>query len=75
MGPRESLTQYINSVRNKPFDWGKNDCLTFTNDAFRAMHGKGWADDWLDRYLTDKNLPIRRNELIREFGFRSSQRP
>ena len=70
MGPRQSLNQYINTVRNKPFQWGKNDCLTFTNDAFHAMYGKGWADDWLDRYLAD-NTPIRRNELIKEFGFRS----
>jgi hypothetical protein len=70
MGPRQSLNQYINAVRNKPFEWGKNDCLTFTNGAFHAMYGKGWADDWLDRYLAD-NTPIRRNELIKEFGFRS----
>lgn len=70
MGPRESLTQYINAVRSRPFEWGKNDCLTFTNDAFRVMYGSGWADDWLDRYLCD-NIPIRRNQLIKEFGFRS----
>ena len=69
MGPRESLNQYINSARNKPFAWGKNDCLTFTNDAFRAIYGKGWADDWLDRYM-ENEMPIGRKQLEQEFGFK-----
>jgi hypothetical protein len=70
MGPREGLNRYINDVRHKPFEWGKNDCLTFTNDAFHAMYGRGWADDWLGRYL-ENTMPVRRRELIKEFGFRS----
>ena len=69
MGSRESLNQYINSARNKPFEWGKNDCLTFTNDAFRAIYGKGWADDWLDRYM-ENTMPIGRKQLEQEFGFK-----
>ena len=53
MGQRESLNAYLLSVKAKSFEWGAHDCLTFTNDAFRAMHGVGWADDWLDRYMVD----------------------
>ena len=66
MGPREHLNAYLKAVKRKPFVWGQHDCLTFTNDAFRAMYGKGWADDWLNRYMVN-GRPMRRNELMREF--------
>ena len=66
MGPREHLNAYLRAVKNKPFVWGQHDCLTFTNDAFTAMYGKGWADDWLNRYMVNER-PMRRNELMREF--------
>jgi len=66
MGPREHLNAYLRAMRGKPFSWGQHDCLTFTNDAFRAMYGKGWADDWLDRYMVD-GRPMRRDELVKEF--------
>ena len=68
MGQREKLNQYLKEVRHKPFSWGSNDCLTFTNNAFRAMFGNGWADDWLDRYMVD-GRPMKRYELKKEFGF------
>lgn len=66
MGPREHLNAYLKSMRGEPFSWGRHDCLTFTNDAFRAMYGEGWADDWLDRYMVD-GRPMRRDELVKEF--------
>lgn len=68
MGQRESLNDYLRSVRNMPFEWGVHDCLTFTNNAFHAMYGEGWADDWLGRYMVD-GRPMRRTELMREFKF------
>jgi hypothetical protein len=68
MGPRESLNEYITSVREEPFSWGKHDCLTFTNEAYRAMYGEGWADDWLGRYMEGSRV-LRKSELKREFGF------
>jgi hypothetical protein len=66
MGPREHLNAYLKAVKSKPFVWGQHDCLTFTNDAFTAMYGEGWADDWLSRYMVN-DRPMRRNELMREF--------
>ncbi len=68
MGPRESLNTYLAQVRDVPFAWGSHDCLTFTNNAFHAMYGKGWADDWLGRYMVD-GRPMKRYELKKEFGF------
>ncbi len=68
MGPRESLNNYLDDVRNTPFEWGKFDCLIFTNNAFKAMYGVGWADDWLDRYM-DNGRVLRRSELRKEFSY------
>ena len=68
MGPQERLTSYIRAVAEVPFKWGEHDCLTFTNDAYRAMHGAGWADDWLGRYMID-GVPMRRQQLKAEFGW------
>ena len=68
MGPIERLTAHIRAAESAPFVWGEHDCLTFTNGAYRAMHGAGWADDWLGRYMID-GRPMRRRELIAEFGW------
>ena len=66
MGQRESLNNYLRSVSASRFAWGVHDCLTFTNDAFREMHGEGWADDWLGRYM-DGNRVLNKRELKAEF--------
>lgn len=68
MGPFERLTAYIDDCESRSFVWGKHDCLTFTNGAYRAMYGAGWADDWLGRYMVD-GRPMRRDELRKEFGW------
>ena len=64
----EALNEYFDSKRNSDFVWGSNDCLTFTNDAFHAMHGEGWCDDWLGRYMRGREH-IGNDDLQREFGF------
>ena len=68
MGPRERLNKYLKRVKGQPFAWGSHDCLTFTNGAYRAMYGSGWADEWLDRYMVGRR-PMRRTELKREYKF------
>lgn len=69
MGP---LNQYLKDVSHLKFQWGKHDCLTFTNEAWRVMHGVGWADDWLGRYMVETPFglqPMRKDQLRSEFGF------
>lgn len=66
----EALNEYLDSKRHSEFVWGKNDCLTFSNDAFHAMYGEGWCDDWLGRYMRGKNL-VTNEQLKVEFGFDS----
>lgn len=68
MGKEKLLRDYLLSVKNSPFEWGKHDCLIFTNDAFRSMYGEGYADDWLGRYMSE-NKPLLPSQLKKEFGY------
>lgn len=65
-----NLTEYLKSTRDKEFAWGEFDCLLFTNGAWEAMYGDGWADDWVGRYLKD-GRPMSRQELQQEFGYKT----
>lgn len=49
-----------------PFEWGVHDCFTFTNNAFRAMYGYGYADDWIGLYMQD-GQPVNRQQLRKLF--------
>ena len=66
MGPERRLNDYIRSVKDTPFKWGDHDCLTFSNAAFKAYHGFGYADDWLGEYLGKKD-PLTPSEMRRKF--------
>jgi hypothetical protein len=72
MGPQKQLNSYVKRVKDTPFKWGHHDCLTFTNGAWRSMYGRGWADDWLGRYMVETSYgerPMRGDQLRNEFGF------
>lgn len=49
------LANYIESVRDRKFDWSDFDCLRFANAAVEAQTGKGFADDWLGDYKCAKS--------------------
>lgn len=63
----KSLNKFLRENANRPFKWAEWDCLTFTNSAWHAMHGRGWADDWLGRY-EKAQYP---SALKAEYGFKS----
>jgi hypothetical protein len=65
-----ALNAYVRAHRHTPFKWGVWDCLIFTNGAWRAMHGRGWADDWLGRYMAEGE-PKHRHAIQREYGFKT----
>lgn len=74
MGPRESLNRYLKLVADKPFEYGVHDCVRFTNEAWHAMYGKGWADDWIGRYDRQTKFGVfvkRPDELRAEFGYQT----
>jgi len=62
-----ALNEFLREVADRPFEWGVWDCLTFTNEAFRRMHGAGWADDWVGRYIAPDGL-LTRSQLRMEYG-------
>lgn len=68
MGKKECLNKYLDSVVDKPFEWGVHDCFTFTNGAWQAMYEHGWADDWIGKYMTG-GQPMRRDQLRKTFKF------
>ena len=63
----DALNDYIAEMRNVPFQWHTNDCFMFTNNAYRAMYGEGWADDWAGKYLKN-GLYMKRDQLRKTFG-------
>jgi hypothetical protein len=65
-----SLNNYVARVKRQPFAWFSNDCLTFTNGAFKAMYGKGWADDWVGKYHKG-NETFKRDQLRKIFKART----
>jgi len=52
VGTQGRLIAYLNAQRGKRFELGVHDCLTFTNGAWRAMHGSGYADDVMGQYAS-----------------------
>jgi len=66
----DALNNYVNEVRDRPFQWHVNDCFMFTNTAFQRMYGAGWADDWIGKYMTN-GLYLKRDALRRIFNAKS----
>lgn len=62
----KALNEFLREVHSRSFKWGVWDCLIFTNEAWRRMHGEGWADDWVGRYLVGKR-PMTFPKLLIEF--------
>lgn len=71
MGSSAKLNKYLKDVKETPFAWGEHDCFTFTNNAFKEMHGEGWGDDLAGKYLGNLNMPYRRDKLRVIFGYRT----
>jgi hypothetical protein len=70
MGSSERLNIYIENLVDIPFEWGVNDCFTFTNGAFRAMYGRGYADEWTGRYMqSNKVYPKGLSSLRHDYGY------
>lgn len=69
MGQKD-LSIYLKEVKDKHFHWGEHDCLIFSNNAFKAYHGFGYAEDWFGRYSIE-NKPKTTQDMREEFGVNS----
>ena len=45
-----AVFEFVKSCARRKYVFGEFDCLTFTNEAFRAAWGWGYADDWIGKY-------------------------
>ncbi|MEM9786798.1 MAG: hypothetical protein AAF801_09885 [Pseudomonadota bacterium] len=59
--------EYLGTLHDERFSWGVHDCLTFTNTAFKILHGRGWADDIAGQYMAEGRA-MTRKELQARFG-------
>ena len=50
MGPQDKLNRYLQENRTKAFGLGVHDCVIWTNGAWAAMNGCGYADDLIAIY-------------------------
>jgi hypothetical protein len=64
---QKQLNDYLREVKDKPFRWGEHDCLIFSNNAFAAYHGFGYAEEWFGRYSRD-GKPKKTADMRQEFG-------
>jgi hypothetical protein len=71
MGSEKRLNSYLRQVRSKPFRWGEHDCLIFSNAAFAAYNGEGYADDLVGKYMADGDpvLPSRLRDRFKADSF------
>lgn len=53
-----TLWAVIEAHRNTPFEWGRADCLTFSNAATAAHTGEGWCDDWMGGYFDPRSALV-----------------
>lgn len=44
------LTDYINSIVRKPFNWGEHDCFIFAGQCVKAMTGNNYIDEMVGKY-------------------------
>lgn len=48
------LDAYIEGARSDPFDWGRNDCVTFSCNWFGLMTGNDPAEKFRNEYSTER---------------------
>lgn len=53
-----TLREVILAHRETPFEWGRADCLTFSNAATAAHTGEGWCDDWVRGYFDPRSALV-----------------
>jgi len=63
------LSEYIDDCRDRPFEWGKHDCLTFANNCIKAQMIDGALDDLLGDYNCAKSALFRFKRRGKELGY------
>lgn len=62
------LADYLESLRDYPFIWGENDCITFTNKCVEIITGQGYCDDWVGDYTDWRGAATHYRRKLSEQG-------
>lgn len=65
-----ALAEYINERSSKPFEWGKQDCITFANNAYHLIKGYGFADEFIGGYTTAKGAAVAHAKFLKKTGYK-----
>jgi len=60
----ERLAELIEGRLEKPFEWARNDCVTFACDAIEAVTGENPAEGFRGRYSTE----VGARETVADYG-------
>lgn len=66
------LSEYIDECRDRPFAWGKHDCLTFANNCAKAQICDGPFDDLVGGYDCQTSALYRLRKRAKELGYNTS---
>lgn len=66
------LSEYIDECRDRPFAWGKHDCLTFANNCTKAQIGDGALDDLVGKYDCATSALYQLRKRGKELGYNPS---
>lgn len=65
------LANYIESVKDRKFNWSDFDCLRFANAAVEAQTGQGFADDWIGDCICNKSAYKHYTRLLTQYGHKT----
>ena len=66
------LSEYIDECRDRPFCWGKHDCLTFANNCAKAQIDEGPLDDLIGGYDCQTSALYLLRKRGKELGYKAS---
>lgn len=66
-----TLAEHLEGLRDYPFVWGENDCITFTNQCVEIITGQGYCDDWIGEYTDGRGAFMHYRRKLYEQGYSS----
>lgn len=54
-----NLARFLTEVSDRPFQWGRHDCLTFADRAVTLQRGRGFVTEWLGHYSSGRAALLR----------------
>lgn len=64
MNKLSNMNKLINELSDKPFEYGVNDCFTFTAKLVKEWHGKDYLQLHINQYSDEESA----NEYINRYG-------